>query len=241
MKTKLYNLFLVILIILFCVVGSFVYKDFKKMYDSKKIYDEINEQCVSKKSTQNTDKIIDWDKLYKINSDIVAWIEIPNTPIDYPVLKSKDYNYYLSHDIHKKYSQYGSIFIDNRLYDNPFESKNLILYGHNMGHWTDVMFGTLMKYKEKKYLDKHKYIYLYTKKRKEKYQIVSIREVPSVSDAYDIDFTQEEFDTWLNNAVTKSIFHCSNDVKKVRQVLTLSTCTYGTNRLVVHCILSKED
>lgn len=240
MKKRIYNITLLISIVLLFVVCSIIYKDFKKMYECNRIYDEIKEQCVST-SAESIDKKINWKKMESINADIVAWVYIPNTQIDYPVLKSQNYDYYLSHNIHGKYSQYGSIFIDNRLYDNPFESKNLLVYGHNMGHGTDIMFGTLMKYKEKGYLDKHKYIYLYTKKRKEKYQIVSIREVSSVSDAYDIDFTQEEFDTWLNNAVTKSIFHCSNDVKKVRQVLTLSTCTYGMNRLVVHCIPSGEN
>lgn len=237
MKSKIYNLILGILVITFCIVCSFVYKDFKNMYDNQKTYDDIKEQCVSIKSTQDdNDKKIDWDKLYKINEDIIAWIEIPDTPVDYPVVKSKDYDYYLSHDIHREYSKYGSIFVDQRLYDEPFASKNLIVFGHNMGHWTDVMFGSLMEYKEIGYFDKHKYVYLYTQQKKVKYQIVSVREVSSSSDAYKIDFEKGKFKNWINNGISKSIYSCTDSVGTVEQVLTLSTCTYGENRLVLHCI-----
>lgn len=238
MKAKIYNVFLSILVTAFCIVALFVYKDFKNMYDSQNTYDEIKEQCVSEKSAQNDDKKIDWDKLYKINSDIVAWIYIPGTPIDYPVLKSKDYDYYLAHDLYGKSSKYGSIFIDKRLYDEPFKSENLIIYGHNMGHWTDVMFGSLMEYKDKGYFKKHKYVYLYTPERKVKYQIISVREVSSSSDAYDIDIKKREFSNWINNLISKSIYPCidSDSVCNVKHIMTLSTCTYGTNRFAIHCI-----
>ena len=236
MKSKIYNFILFISIIAFYVVCFFVYKDIKKIYECKNTYDEIKKQCVSEKTTQNDNKKIAWDKLYKLNSDIVAWIEIPDTPIDYPVLKSENYDYYLSHDIHKEYSKFGAIFIDQRLYNNPFESKNFIVYGHNMGHWTDVMFGSLMEYKEKKYFDKHKYVYLYTPKIRETYQIVSVREVSSSSDAYNIDFEKGEFKNWINNVISKSIYPCTDNVGNVKHIMTLSTCTYGENRLVMHCI-----
>lgn len=234
MKSKRYNLFLGILIVAFCVVCSFVFKDYKKMYDTKKNYKNMKEQCVSE-TAQNAGRKIHWDKLYKINRDIVAWLEIPDTPIDYPVVKTEDNDYYLSHDIYKNNSTYGAIFIDERLYSEPFESKNLIVYGHNMGHWTDVMFGTLMKYEDKDYLKEHRYVYLYTPSGEKKYKIVSVREASASSDAYRVDFRKENFKNWRDNVIGRSVENTDN----IEQILTLSTCTYGNNRLVLHCILEE--
>lgn len=233
MKMKIYDAILIVLFILLFVVGSIIYKDYKKMYDVVKTYDDVKEQCVSV-SAESNDKKIDWDKLYEMNHDIVAWLYIPGTSVDYPVVRSTDYDYYLSHDYHKKYSKYGSIFIDERIRNSLFESKNLILYGHNMGRYTDIMFSSFMKYKDQTYLREHKYVYFYTRKKATKYEIVSVREVSATSDAYKVDFNKKEFRNWLNGVVDKSV--TPYDISKVNQVLTLSTCTYGENRLVLHCV-----
>ena len=245
LKMKIYDIVLVIFILLFIAAGSVIYKDYKKMYDAKKVYDEIKEQCVSdkNKTAENNEKNINWDKLYKINSDITAWIEIPGTVIDYPVVRTQDYDFYLSHDIRKKYSKFGTLFIDQRLYKKPFKSKNLVIYGHNMGRYTDIMFSSLMQYEKQIYCNKHKYIHLYRKEEMQTYKIISVREVSSSSDAYKIKLRKGEYLKWIDNAVRKSENLADNDkVNKETQpekVLTLSTCTYGKNRLVLHCILIK--
>ena len=239
LKTKIYNVILFILIIAFVIVGALFFGDYKKLYEQTKTYKDIKEQCVSNPTAQNDKKEINWKKLFKINSDIVAWIDIPGTPVDYPVVKSKDNDYYLTHDIHQESSSYGSIFIDSRLYDKPFQSKNLIIYGHNMGKWTDVMFGSLMEYKDNDYFKKHKYVYLYTPGNKMKYKVISIREVSSKSEAYKVDFEKGGFRKWLDNAVTQSIYSVDEKIEN-GHVLTLSTCTYGANRLVLHCIPEKN-
>ena len=235
---NIYNIIPIILTAAFFVVGSYVFRDVKKYYDTKKCYENIKEHYVSQ-SGKKAGRKIDWNKLYKINDDIAAWVYIPGTPVDYPVLKSKDSDYYLSHDIHKKYSKYGSVFIDESINKRTVESKNLIIFAHNMGHWTDVMFGSLMKYEKADYLKKHKYVYLYIPYTPvQKYKIVSVREVSALSDAYNDDFGKGNLKKWIRNAITQSVVACAGDTdtKKVRKVLTLSTCTYGSNRLVLHCL-----
>lgn len=236
-KINKYNIVLAVLSVAFLVVCSIVFGDVKKIYDSKKNYKNIKDQCVSKSKKEN-DRKINWDKLHKINNDIACWIYIPGTPIDYPVVLTTDSGYYLSHDIHKKYSQYGSVFIDQTINEKPFDSKNLILFAHNMGRWTDVMFSSLMKYEEEKYVKKHRYVYLYTPSGKEKYKIISVREVSASSDAYNINFGKNKLKKWISSAMTQSVVPGIGieDTEKVEKVMTLSTCTYSTNRLVLHCI-----
>ncbi len=238
LKMRIYNIVLVIFILFFIVVCSLIYKDSKEMYDAVKTYGEIKEQCVSEPKKKNK-KNINWDRLYKINPDIVAWIEIPGTAIDYPIVRTRDYDFYLSHDIYKRYSKYGTLFIDQRLYKKPFKSTNLIVYGHNMGRYTDIMFSSLMQYKKQGYCDKHKYIHLYVKgmEKKQIFRIVSVMEVQSSSEAYKVNFHKDEYMNWRQSITDKSIVDCGQDNLNVEeQMLTLSTCTYSSNRLVLHCV-----
>ncbi|MDR1538408.1 MAG: class B sortase [Clostridiales bacterium] len=81
----------------------------------------------------------------KINPDIVGWITIPETNIDYPFVQGADNEFYLTHDTEKKKSAAGSIFIDIRN-DEPFKGFNTILYGHHMKNGS--MFGALANYAE---------------------------------------------------------------------------------------------
>lgn len=205
------------------------------MYDTIKTYGDIKEQCVSGKSANSDSRKTNWNKLSRINSDIAAWIEIPGTVINYPVVRTTEYDYYLTHDIHKKYSKYGSIFIDERLAHNFSKCRNLIVYGHNMGRWTDVMFSSLMKYKNQDFYNRHKYVYLYMKDKTEKYKIVNIRETSSSSDAYKIEFSDSEYEEWINKVIP-----LSDNTGGIKKILTLSTCTYGSERLVLHCIMAEN-
>lgn len=71
---------------------------------------------------------IDWDKLRKINGDVVAWVRVARTSIDYPVCQSDDNSYYLSHDLRGRYG-YGGVFIDHRA---DADGRNCIVYGHHL-------------------------------------------------------------------------------------------------------------
>ena len=105
----------------------------------------------------NTKDKIDWNKLSSINKDIVGWIEIPNTNINYPILKDENL-YYLNHNYDGKTNRNGSIFIRN---NDLFESEEITIYGHNMKNGT--MFATLAKYINKDFLANNSKFYIYTK------------------------------------------------------------------------------
>ena len=106
---------------------------------------------------ENIKNKIDWNALNSINKDIVGWIEIPNTNINYPILKDENL-YYLNHNFERKNNQNGSIFIRNQDLSKDMEIE---IYGHNMKNGT--MFANLSKFMNKDFFEKNSKIYIYTK------------------------------------------------------------------------------
>lgn len=101
---------------------------------------------------------VNLDALRKINPDIVGWLRIYGTKIDYPILKAKDNNKYLVRDYRGNYATAGSIFLDYR--DTPFKNDYMIIYGHRMDG--EKMFGPLLRFEEKSFFDAHPKGRLYT-------------------------------------------------------------------------------
>ncbi|EGP9899719.1 class B sortase, partial [Listeria monocytogenes] len=90
--------------------------------------------------------------LQKLNKDMVGWLTIADTEIDYPILQSTDNDYYLHHNYKNEKARAGSIFKDYRN-TNEFLDKNTIIYGHNMKDGS--MFADLRKYLDKDFLAAH--------------------------------------------------------------------------------------
>lgn len=198
---------------------------------------KVTKETVNTKNN-NGEKYINWKKLKKINNNICAWLYIPDTGVDYPVIKAKDNDYYLTHDIYNKSSQYGSIFFDARYFNKKISKvDNVIIYGHNMGHWNDTMFGKLMKFKDKNFYEKHKNIYLYTKKQKSVYKIVNVIRTTTKNIWYEFTdwksykYSVSEMREQLNNG---ALYSCRQLKNKSNTFITLSTCDYdGDFRIVV--------
>ena len=104
--------------------------------------------------------VINFNVLQKINPDAIAWLYSPDTPIDYPVVRARDYDYYLRHLPDGTYNANGTLFIDYNWTD--FTDRLTVIYGHNMKSKSEFMFGSLANYKKQDYFEKHPYLYLYT-------------------------------------------------------------------------------
>ena len=102
---------------------------------------------------------IDFDALKKINPDAAAWLFLPDSPIDYPIMRADDYSWYLNHLADGTRNANGALFLD---YNCPqdFSGALSVIYGHNMK--SDKMFGSLDEYKKQPYYEEHPYMYLYT-------------------------------------------------------------------------------
>lgn len=165
--------------------------------------------------------LIDFQKLKQENEDIVGWIYSENTPINYPIAKASDNNYYLRKLLNGEYNTAGTIFMNYRN-SSDYTDFNTIIYGHNMKN--DSMFGTLPNYKEQSYYDNHKEMYLFTENKNYKIELFAGYTTPKDSSVYnlqknaDLEFVQE--------SKNKSSFKSDVDVKEDDKIITFSTCEY---------------
>lgn len=105
---------------------------------------------------------IDFDYLSDCNPDTVAWLRIPDTNIDYPVVQSKDNETYMSRDFYGEEKKSGTIFLDfqSELSTRASQTPNCVFYGHYMKNGS--MFRDIARYQDQTYLDAHRQIWLYT-------------------------------------------------------------------------------
>lgn len=181
---------------------------------------------------------VDFAALQAINEDVVGWIYIPDTRVNYPILQGEDNDEYLYHLLTGEYNTSGSIFLDADVAAD-FSDQNSIIYGHNMKNKS--MFGDIVDYKKQAFFDAHPTAMLMTPEKNYYVHLYSGYVIDSWGDAWKKSFADGEFEAWLNAAKEKSRF--ASDVVPTAQdkVLTFSTCTYDTHdaRFIVHGILEE--
>ena len=181
---------------------------------------------------------INWKALKDINEEIVGWIQMDNTQIDYPVLwhKGDDRHsqYYLSRNYKGGYDSFGSIFVDYRCEKNV-KSQNVVLHGHHMNDGS--MFGNLLNYgatsPNMDFYKKTPTIEFDTPDGQGTYKIISVFKTNTLSAHGEFfnymigDFQNEkDFMNYVYNVRVRSMINCPVDVNEDDQLLTLSTCSY---------------
>lgn len=196
-------------------------------------------QYDSKSNNVNSDCPVnpDFTALKKINQDTVGWLCLPDTKLNYPVVKGKDNEYYLTHMFDGTKNSSGSIFADCDANTN-FNSYNTVIYGHHMKNGS--MFAVLSKYKSTKWYDKHPVLWLVTPDKALKLKVYSVYTANVSQDAWKMKFDgTKDYKKWLTE--TKGLSEISTDVQpdENKPVVTLSTCSYEFDnaRLVVHATI----
>lgn len=166
------------------------------------------------------------------NKDMAAWLQIPGTTVDYPVMWTpEDENYYLYRAFDGSENKNGSLILDTDSCLDPL-TTNLIIHGHNMR--SGAMFGNLLKYESKEYYEEHKQIILHTKECQRNYEIIAVfrSQVYKKSDKvfkfykfFQAD-TQEEFDDFYHNIKELSLYDTGVTAQFGDRFITLSTCVY---------------
>lgn len=238
------KLVVLVAIIAFIIAAGYLINEFAiKPYLNSQITSEIHDIAYSKTTDSGDDttpETQNWDALKKLNKEIVAWITIDNTKIDYPVLEHEGDNaysqYYLNRTYKKSYSSYGSVFVDYRSTDSV-NSKNVILHGHNIRDGS--MFNGLMGYGDLKgdldFYKNHPIIEFNTPEANGQYKIISVFKTSTLYEHDDGKFfnymqgsflSDAEFMNYVYNVRIRSLINCPVMVNEDDQLLTLSTCSY---------------
>lgn len=186
-------------------------------------------------------KINKLEELETINKDIIGWLTIKGTTIDYPIVqRSEEQEFYLSHDFYQKKERHGTPFLDKDC--TPNGKCNLLIYGHHMKDGT--MFAPLKKYEKKEYFVEHNEIIFSTKKIDKKFKIVAVCKVNANTDAELFSYlsnnlTEKEYEKVKSIVEQKQLYSCEEEISIGDALLTLSTCDYSEEegRIIV---LAKE-
>lgn len=266
-KLKWKNIILILIfLILFITFNISIYNIIKWKLDSNKTNEEINtiqenaniEEVQDNKGTEiikQAKKIpkenpywdyikinmidVNFDNLKKINNDVVGWIKVNGTNINYPFVQSKDNKYYLTHSFSKSYNNAGWVFLDYR--NNNINNRNTIIYAH--GRTDKTMFGTLRKVLNNGWINNtnNYVIKISTEKENSLWQIFSIYHIPTTNDYLQTEFKDErEYQRFLNILKNRSNHNFNTSITSNDTILTLSTCYNDSEKMVVHAKLIKK-
>ena len=186
---------------------------------------------------------VDFDSLQKENPDIYAWITIPDTVIDYPIVQSSEDNaYYLNHSAEKTDSASGAIYSENYNKKN-FDDPITLLYGHNMKNGS--MFAGLHKFSDEDYMTEHQKVIIYTPEHILTYKVFAavVYDNRHILNCFDYSKIsgKEEFLQSLKDSRNLSNIYIDTNIDEGDRLLTLSTCNSNTEqRFIVEAVLTDE-
>ena len=247
-KTKAAN----IAVISLCAVlalgsGFLIVRDLSQYAESAGTYDglaehvEIPEQAgepeepgaeeeTGREDSSTVLPVVDFEALRENGPDIIGWLSLPDTAINYPVTQTDNNEYYLHHLYDGTYNKVGCLFAD---YENQadFSDRNTIIYGHNMRDGS--MFAALNEYGEQGYYDGHPQMYLVTPGGGYTMEIFTTfvaepGESGSDTSPWRLSWKDDgAYTTWLSEMAGRSVIETDVTVTSSDKVLTLSTCTPG--------------
>lgn len=238
------------ILLIFIALGFFCYFVYN-------IYMYKTDEIKSQKANENLTKVavdiieqkederifpieVDFQELKKQNQDIIAWIYSKGTPINYPIVQTKDNLYYLRRTIDGKYNQVGTLFVDYRNSKN-FEDTNTIIYGHNMKN--ETMLGSILNYKIQDYYENHKEMYLLTENKKFVVEVFAGCLISTKSEIYNYPKTPDSNKKLMEIVKMKNDITTNVKVEDSDKIITLSTCSYDFEnaRYVVFGIIKEID
>ena len=239
-KQRILNIaiYLILFLILICSGFKlyFWYKD-KKNNDetTEQLKNNVKLEKIKKDNSNNEKYIVDFKKLKSENSDVVAYIKVNNTNIEYPIVKTSNNTFYLNHSFDKSKNSRGWIFAD---YKNKFDNtdKNIVIYGHNMRD--ESMFGSLKNILNEEWYNnaENKNITFLTEKENYIYKVFSIYKIESEDYYIKTNFkNDEDYEKFLNTIKNRSIKNFDINLNINDKIITLSTCANNNKyRIVLH-------
>ena len=236
MRKIVYTIITILLISLVLISSYLIFKEKKQNEKQENTFEDLIE-IVEENIENQEERKIDINKLYEENKDIVGWLKIDNTTINYPIMQNiNDPNYYLHRDFYKNYSSYGTPYMAKQCNLN---SDNIVIYGHHMKN--NKMFGELEKYKSKDFYNNHKIITFTTLEKEYSYEIFAVfKTTVYTKNTFryyeNINFENKKmYDDFINICKDKSLYQTGIEIKDKEKLITLSTCEYSNknSRLVI--------
>lgn len=241
---KKYKVILMLLIVILTVSSYFfikeiaenkkendIYDDLQEIVQSQETEDKANESSMKEQTNENNYNL---ENIAKINSDVIGWIKVDGTNIDYPVMQNK--NFYLHRNIYKNYSSHGTPYLAE--YCDLKTSDNLIIYGHHMND--NSMFSGLVNYKNYQFYKNHKYIKFYTlidgQTVENIYEIIVTFKTVAYSDNgfkyynYINFYNDEDFKSYISNCQRLEFYNTETSANYGDKLITLSTCEYSQKK-----------
>lgn len=181
-------------------------------------------------------------KLYSLkrqNSDVWGWITVPNTDIDFPIMKTTNNDYYLYRNFLKEYNRNGSIFADYRTKTYLEDNRNLVIYGHNMAS-TQSMFAPLLEFTQEDVFQNRPVIVItmdgiYT------YSVFSVYDTSASYNYIQTYFSSNDaYLAFIQKCIDNSLYKKDIEITSDSSILTLSTCTVrqDNRRWAIHAVLT---
>lgn len=197
-----------------------VYIIAKEFIQYKESNEDIKNLIEDTMIQKDNEQKIDWDKLEERNRDIIGWIKISNTNINYPILRDSYNLKYLKCSFDGEYNKNGSIFTLN---SRAFQDDETIIYGHNNNN--GIMFSELSKYMNEEFFTQNRNFTIYTREQDYNatvFSCYSIGENEEQNNIENLDFHQK-IEYYKN--VSKFI----NNIGEIKKIVKLSSCSYLNN------------
>ena len=243
---KTFRIILIVLLVLLLGVAAFLGVRFYKDYKARLQYVEISESFVDSTVDGRAKNPVDFASLQERNSEIYAYIIVPNTEIELPILQSRvDDLYYINKDLDGKYSRLGSLFTQSKN-SLDFSDPVTVIYGHN--YFSGGMFTNLHYFENADFFRENAYFYIYTPGRKLTYRIVSAykyddRHILNSFDFSDLAVRREYFDYVLDPRSMLRNVREGASLEITDKLVVLSTCLTGgyNGRYLVNGVLINDE
>ena len=165
-------------------------------------------------------------KIQSQNAEFIAWLQIPGTSVNYPVVQTSDTAFYLTHNFKRQKAKAGTLFsLPSTDYRTP--GKNIVIYGHHLSHRPNAMFSPLLNYKQAGYGRKHSKVLLDSIFRSNTYRVFAVVNWDIDGDwmPMQTNFSgTEEFAAFVQEAQRRSLYDTGVSVPENAEILTLITC-----------------
>ena len=210
-----------------------------KIIDYFLTYKNVEED---EKELQETIATTSLTKLQTQYDEMIGWIQIEQTKIDYPIMQAENNEFYLTHSYEGEKLRAGSIFLDYR--NDPFlNDRHSIIYGHDLRNGS--MFGQLYQFGDQSFAEANRHIAIDIGNERLQLEVFAAYETTTDFYYIETEFTNESFELFIKTIKEKSVITFDEIINRHDQIITLSTCVSDSGsdeRFVVHAkVVEREE